>query len=128
MEINVPDDLYYTREHEWAFVEDDDIAVVGITDYAQDQLEDIVYLELPEVGTRVTTNEPFGTIEAVKAVEDLFAPVSGEVVEVNHQLDDKPELCNQDPYNEGWIIKIKFSDKSEFDNLISAKEYKALIE
>jgi len=128
MEINVPDDLYYTHEHEWAFIENDDIAVVGITDYAQDQLEDIVYLELPEVGTKVTANEPFGTIEAVKAVEDLFAPVSGEVAEVNHQLEDKPELCNQDPYNEGWIIKIKFSDKSEFDNLISAKEYRTLIE
>jgi len=128
MEINVPDDLYYTREHEWAFIEDDNIAVVGITDYAQDQLEDIVYLELPEVGTQVTANEPFGTIEAVKAVEDLFAPVSGEVVEVNHILEDKPELCNQNPYSEGWIVKIKFSDKSEFDNLISAKEYRALIE
>ena len=128
MEINVPDDLYYTREHEWAFIEDDNIAVVGITDYAQDQLEDIVYLELPEVGIQVNANEPFGTIEAVKAVEDLFAPVSGEVVEVNHTLEDKPELCNQDPYNEGWIVKIKFSDKSEFDNLISAKEYRTLIE
>lgn len=128
MEINVPDDLYYTHEHEWVFIENDDIAVVGITDYAQDQLEDIVYLELPEVGNQVTANEPFGTIEAVKAVEDLFAPVSGEIVEVNHQLEDKPELCNQDPYNEGWIIKIKFPDKSEFESLISAKEYRTLIE
>ena len=128
MAIEIPENLYYTPEHEWTFIEGIDTAVVGITDFAQDQLEDIVYLELPDIGTPVTANEPFGTIEAVKAVEDLFAPVSGEIVDVNHQLEDKPELCNQDPYCDGWIIKIKFSDKSEFDNLLSAKEYGVLIE
>ena len=128
MASEIPEDLYYTLEHEWTYIEGEDTAVVGITDYAQDQLEDIVYLELPETGTRVVANEPFGTIEAVKAVEDLFAPVSGEIVEINHQLEEKPELCNRDPYGDGWIIKIKFSDKSDFDSLISAKDYRALIE
>jgi len=128
MAIDIPPDLKYTREHEWIYVEGEDVVVIGITDFAQDQLEDIVYLELPEVGTPVEVNEPFGTIEAVKAVEDLFAPVTGEIVDVNHQLEEKPELCNLDPYGDGWIVKIKFSDKSEFDNLISAKDYSALIE
>lgn len=128
MAIDIPPDLQYTREHEWIYLEGEDVAVIGITDFAQDQLEDIVYLELPEVGTSIKANEPFGTIEAVKAVEDLFAPVTGEIVEVNHQLEEKPELCNLDPYGEGWIVKIKFSDKSEFDNMISSKDYSALIE
>lgn len=128
MAIDVPQNLKYTNEHEWVFLEGDDIAVVGITDFAQDQLEDIVYLELPEAGTPVAANEPFGTIEAVKAVEDLCAPVSGEIAEINHQLEEHPELCNQDPYGDGWIIKIKFSDKSEFNSLLSAKDYNALIE
>lgn len=128
MAINIPPDLQYTREHEWIYLEGEDVVVIGITDFAQDQLEDIVYLELPEVGTPVLVNEPFGTIEAVKAVEDLFAPVTGEIVDVNHLLEEKPELCNLDPYGDGWIVKIKFSDKSEFDNMISAKDYSALIE
>ncbi len=127
MAIEIPDDLLYTQEHQWAYVEGDDVIVVGITDFAQDQLEDIVYLELPEVGTAVTANEPFGTIEAVKAVEDLFSPVTGEIVDVNHKLEEKPVLCNQDPYEEGWIVKIKTSDKSDLDSLLSAKDYKALI-
>ena len=128
MAINIPPELQYTREHEWIFLEGEDVVAIGITDFAQDQLEDIVYLELPEVGTAVEANEPFGTIEAVKAVEDLFAPISGEIVEVNHTLEEKPELCNLDPYGDGWIVKIKFSDKSELDTLISAKDYSALIE
>jgi len=127
MDIHIPDDLYYTREHEWLYIEGDDVAVVGVTDYAQDQLEDIVYLELPEIGTKVTMNEPFGSIEAVKAVEDIFAPVSGEIVDVNTKLEDKPELCNQDPYEEGWIVKIKMSDKSEIESLLSAESYRSLI-
>lgn len=128
MAIDIPPDLQYTREHEWIYLEGEDVVVIGITDFAQDQLEDIVYLELPEVGTPIKANEPFGTIEAVKAVEDLFAPVTGEIVEVNHKLEEKPELCNLDPYGDGWIVKIKFSDKSEFDNMISAKDYSSLIE
>ena len=128
MAIKIPPDLKYTREHEWIYLEGEDVVSVGITDFAQDQLEDIVFLELPVVGTSVEANEPFGTIEAVKAVEDLFAPVTGEIVEVNHMLEDKPELCNLDPYGDGWIVKIKFSDKSEIDSLISAKDYSALIE
>ncbi len=128
MAIEIPDDLSYTQEHEWAYIEGDDVVVVGVTDFAQDQLEDIVYLELPEVGSSIAANEPFGSIEAVKAVEDLFSPVTGEIVEVNHQLEEKPELCNKDPYGDGWLVKIKMSDKSEFDGLLSAKDYKALIE
>ncbi|MFC1513439.1 glycine cleavage system protein GcvH [candidate division KSB1 bacterium] len=128
MEINIPADLLYTREHEWVAMESDDVAVIGITDYAQDQLEDIVFIELPEVGSEVKANDAFGTIEAVKAVEDFFAPVSGEVVDANNKLEDNPELCNQDPYSEGWIAKIKISDKTELDSLISAEEYRTLIQ
>ena len=127
MAIDIPQNLYYTREHEWIYIEGEDVAVVGITDFAQDQLEDIVYLELPEVGTPVAKSEPFGTIEAVKAVEDLFAPVTGEIIDVNHLLEEKPELCNLDPYGDGWIIKIKFTDKSELDGMLSAKDYSALV-
>ena len=94
MAIDIPQNLYYTREHEWINIEGEDVAVVGITDFAQDQLEDIVYLELPEVGTPVAKSEPFGTIEAVKAVEDLFAPVTGESIDVNHLLEEKADHCN----------------------------------
>ena len=127
MAIEIPEDLLYTQEHEWIYLESDDVIVIGITDFAQDQLEDIVYFELPDVGTAVTANEPFGTIEAVKAVEDLFSPVTGEIVEINHNLEEKPELCNQDPYEKGWIVKIKTSDKSDLNSLLSAKDYKALL-
>ncbi len=120
--MNVPKDLYYTEEHEWIGVEDD-IVTVGITDYAQGELGDIVFIELPEDGSETTRMEPFGSIEAVKAVSDLFAPVSGTIVGVNSALEEKPELINQDPYGEGWMIKIKITDKSELDSLLSADQY-----
>ncbi|MBD3287708.1 glycine cleavage system protein GcvH [candidate division KSB1 bacterium] len=121
--MNIPKDLHYTEEHEWIGVEGDTVKV-GITDYAQEELGDIVFIELPESGSETNRMEPFGSIEAVKAVSDLFAPVSGTVVEVNSALEDKPELINQDPYGDGWMIKIKLSDKSELDSLLSAEQYK----
>ena len=124
--MNVPEELKYTKDHEWARVEND-IVTVGITDYAQGELGDIVYLDLPEVGTRVEADATFGTIEAVKAVSDLFAPISGEVVEVNSNLEDKPEVVNDDPYGEGWMIKIKISNMEEIDNLLNEAQYKELI-
>ncbi len=124
--MNIPADLKYSKDHEWARIEGD-VAVVGITDYAQNELGDIVYVELPEVGTQVEQGKTFGTIEAVKAVSDLFAPVSGEVVEVNEKLNDSPELVNQDPYGEGWMIKIKMSNPDEVNNLLSKEDYEALL-
>ncbi len=124
--MNIPEDLKYTKDHEWARI-DGEIATVGITDFAQSELGDIVYVELPEVGAQTTQNESFGTIEAVKAVSDLFAPLSGEVVEVNEALADQPELINKDPYGEGWIIKIKMSNPDEVANLLSKEQYEELI-
>jgi len=124
--MNIPDDLLYTEEHEWVRVEDNE-AVVGITDYAQSELGDVVYVELPEVGSRTKQMEPFGTIEAVKAVSDLYAPLSGKVVEVNEALADNPELVNKDPYGEGWMIRIEMEDPSELDNLLDADSYRNLI-
>jgi glycine cleavage system H protein len=117
-----PQDRLYTREHEWVKVEDQ-IGTVGITDYAQDQLGDIVYVQLPQVGQQVRHMEPFGEIESVKAVADLYAPVSGEVVEVNGELEDHPELVNQDPYGRGWMIKVRLSDPTELERLMTAQEY-----
>jgi glycine cleavage system H protein len=124
--MNVPEELKYTKDHEWARVEND-IVTVGITDYAQGELGDIVYIDLPEAGARVDAEATFGTIEAVKAVSDLFAPISGEVVEVNSNLESKPEVVNDDPYGEGWMIKIKISDMAEIDNLLNDAQYKELI-
>ncbi len=121
--MRVPKDLKYTAEHEWVSV-DQDIATVGVTDYAQGELGDVVFVELPEVGASVKQMESFGTIEAVKAVSDLFAPVSGEVVETNLVLADAPDTVNKDAYGAGWMIKIKMSDPSELDSLLSADEYK----
>ncbi len=125
--MDIPESLYYTSEHEWVAM-DGDIASVGITDYAQGELGDIVFVEFPEVGDQTEQLQPFGTIEAVKAVSELFAPLSGEVVEVNAQLEDKPELINEDPYGEGWLIKVKISDKSELEKLLSAADYRSQIE
>lgn len=125
--MEIPEDLLYTEEHEWVYVEDDEIAVVGITDYAQGELGDVVFVELPKVGDPTRQMEPFGTIEAVKTVSDLFAPLSGEVVEVNALLEDQPQLINQDPYGDGWIIKIKMSDPTELESLLSPEEYRKLI-
>ena len=123
---NVPSDLKYTREHEWAKVEGDRVRI-GITDFAQEQLGDVVFVELPKVGARTTGMQTFGVVESVKAVSDLFAPVSGEVVEINADLAKKPETVNTDPYGQGWMLVIKLSDVKELDNLLSAQDYTALI-
>ena len=124
--MNVPDNLKYTEEHEWIAVEGD-IATVGVTDYAQGELGDLVFIELPQVKDQVTFGESFGTVEAVKAVSDLFAPLSGSVAEINELLADDPEIVNKDPYGEGWMIKIKISDADELTALLSAESYKELI-
>jgi len=124
--VGIEKDLLYTEEHEWIRTENN-TATVGITDYAQGELGDIVFIELPEVGTATKQMEPFGTIEAVKAVSDLYSPLSGEVVEVNSLLEQQPELINQDPYGEGWMIKIKLSDPTELESLLSPDEYETKI-
>ncbi len=124
--MNVPEDLRYTKDHEWARIEDD-IAVIGITDHAQGELGDIVYVEPPVIGASTTQFEPCGSIEAVKAVSDIFAPVSGEVVDVNDALESNPQLINQGAFTEGWILKIKLSDPAEIENLLTAEDYKALL-
>lgn len=124
--MNIPTELRYTSDHEWAKNEDG-VAIVGITDYAQGELGDVVFVELPEVGSQVEKGASFGTIEAVKAVADLFSPVSGEVVEVNALLEDAPETVNKDPYGDGWMVKIKMSDPAEFDGLMDAEAYEKLI-
>ena len=124
--MNVPVELKYTKEHEWIRVEGEE-AVVGITDYAQSQLGDIVFVECETVGDTLGAGETFGTIEAVKTVSDLYLPVSGEVLEFNEALEDQPELVNKDPYGEGWIVKIKLSGEPELDGLLSADAYKAII-
>ena len=122
----LPGDLKYTKEHEWVRLEGNE-ATVGITQYAQEQLGDIVYVELPEVGSSTEQMKPFGVIEAVKTVADLFAPVTGKVVAVNEQLSSDPTIINHSPYEDGWIVKIDLTSPSQFDSLMSAEEYKKLI-
>ena len=124
--MNIPADLKYTKDHEWIKI-DGDIITVGITDFAQSELGDIVYVEVETVDETLDAEEVFGTVEAVKTVSDLFLPVSGEIIEFNEGLEDEPELVNSDPYGEGWMIKVKCSDTSELDNLLSADDYKAII-
>ena len=123
---NVPADLRYTKEHEWAKLEGD-TARVGITAFAQEQLGDVVFVELPKVGATVTAMKTFGVVESVKAVSDLFAPLSGEVVEINSELPKKPEVVNADPYGKGWMIVIKLANSKESDALMSAADYEKLI-
>ena len=123
-----PEELKYNAEHTWLKLEGDDLGRVGITQYAQEQLKEVVFVELPEVGAEVSHMEPFGIIESVKATNDLYSPVSGEVVEVNHSLEDEPGMVNQDPHNEGWMIVIKITKPAEIDTLVSATEYQALVE
>ncbi len=125
--MEIPEDLLYTEEHEWIYVEGD-TAIIGITDYAQGELGDVVFVELPQIGDHIQQMEPFGSIEAVKTVSDVFAPVSGEVIEVNSNLEKNPQLINQDPYGEGWIIKIKMADPKETEGLLTAEEYQKMIE
>jgi glycine cleavage system H protein len=124
--MNIPADLNYTKEHEWIKI-DGDMATVGITDYAQGELGDIVYVEIETEGESLDADEVFGTVEAVKTVSDLFMPLSGEVAELNEGLDTDPESVNRDPYGDGWMIKIKMSDSSQVDGLLSADAYKELI-
>ena len=124
--MNVPAELKYTKEHEWIRVEGEE-AVVGITDYAQSQLGDIVFVECETVGDALEAGETFGTIEAVKTVSDLYLPVAGEVLEFNEEPEGEPELVNKDPYGKGWIVKIKISDETELDGLLNADAYKAII-
>lgn len=121
-----PENLRFTKDHEWIKKEGEE-ALVGISDYAQSELGEIVFVELPSVGEKVDKESVFGSVEAVKAVSDLFMPVSGEIIAVNAELGDKPELVNEDPYGKGWMIRIKFSDSSEFDSLMDPKEYESFI-
>jgi glycine cleavage system H protein len=123
----IPSDLRYTKEHEWVRV-DDGIGTVGITDYAQDQLGDVVYVDLPSPGKQISQLAVFGEIESVKAVSELYAPVSGEVVESNGDLADKPELINESPYSEGWLMKLRLADEGEIEKLMTAEQYSDFIE
>jgi len=126
VEVTVPDELKYTKDHEWISVEGN-TATVGITDWAQGELGDIVFVELPNVGDDVRRSEPFGTIEAVKSVSDLYAPVSGKVIEINAALDDDPMVINGDPFGAGWMVKIELTDASELEQLLNADGYKELV-
>ncbi|RKD91775.1 glycine cleavage system H protein [Mangrovibacterium diazotrophicum] len=125
--MNLPENLKYTKEHEWVRVEGD-IAVVGITDFAQGELGDIVFVEIETVGESLAAGETFGTVEAVKTVSDLFMPVTGEVVEFNSALEDSPELINKDAYGDGWMVKVKIEDASQLDALMDAAAYQAMLE
>lgn len=119
---NVPEDLHYSKDHEWVRVEGD-AAVIGITDYAQNSLGDVVYVELPKAGEEFAANESFGSVESVKAVSEMFSPVSGAVVSVNEALADEPEKVNGDPYGDGWMIRVRMSNAGEVDSLLTAAEY-----
>ena len=124
--MNTPADLKYTKDHEWVKIEGDTV-IVGITDFAQGELGDIVYVEVETVDETLEAEEVFGTVEAVKTVSDLFMPVSGEIIEFNEALEDEPEMVNSDPYGDGWMIKIKVSDTSQLDDLLSADDYNSLV-
>ena len=124
--MNIPSELKYTKDHEWIQV-DGDVATIGITDFAQGELGDIVYVEVETVDETLEKEEVFGTVEAVKTVSDLFLPVSGEIIEFNESLEEEPEKVNEDPYGEGWMIRIRMSDPSELDELLDADAYKELV-
>ncbi len=128
--MTIPKDLHYTEDHEWVRVEGD-VAIIGITDYAQKELDELVYVEVETVGETIAAKEVFGAVEAVKTTSDLYMPVGGEIIAFNPQLDesdgDNPTLINEDPYGEGWIVKVKMSDPSEIDSLLTAEAYEALI-
>jgi glycine cleavage system H protein len=125
--MEFPEGLKYSKEHEWVLVEDK-IAIIGITEFAQHELGDVVYVELPEIGEKVVKDDPFGAVESVKAVSDVFAPVGGTVVEVNDTLPESPETINDDPYGDGWMIKVEMTDKDDLKDLMSAEEYAEYIE
>jgi len=123
----IPPDLRYTREHEWAHVEEDGRVTVGITDFAQERLGDVVYLDLPAVGTAVTSGESMGEVESTKSVSDIYAPLTGSITEVNAECRDNPAAVNQDPYGEGWLVIIEPADRTEYDTLLTAEEYGRLV-
>ena len=124
--MNIPSNLKYTKDHEWVSI-DGEIATVGITDFAQKELGDIVYVEVETLDQTLTKDEVFGTVEAVKTVSDLFLPLSGEIIEFNDDLESNPDTVNGDPYGKGWMVKVRFSDASEMEDLLSSEDYKALI-
>ncbi|MDX1762275.1 MAG: glycine cleavage system protein GcvH [Christiangramia sp.] len=124
--MNIPQELKYTKDHEWVKIEGD-TAIIGVTDFAQGELGDIVYVEVETLDETLEKEEVFGTVEAVKTVSDLYMPLSGEIIEFNDSLEDEPEKVNEDPYGEGWMIKIKLTDTSEVDDLLSADEYKEVV-
>ncbi|HKL15604.1 MAG TPA: glycine cleavage system protein GcvH [Balneolaceae bacterium] len=126
--MNIPSDLKYTQEHEWIRDNGDGTVTVGITDFAQGELGDIVFVELEPEGFEFDKDDVFGTVEAVKTVSELFAPVDGEIVEMNEELEDDPELVNNDPYDKGWMVKIKVSDESQIDDLLTAEDYQDVID
>ena len=123
--MNIPENLKYTKDHEWISIEGD-VATVGITDFAQGELGDIVYVEIEKIGENFSKEEVFGTVEAVKTVSDLFMPLSGEIIDINEELNEKPELVNEDPYGEGWMIKIKVNS-SDISDLLNSEQYKKLV-
>ena len=124
--MNIPQELKYTKDHEWVKI-DGDVATVGVTDFAQGELGDIVYVEVETLGETLEGDEVFGTVEAVKTVSDLFLPLAGEILEFNDSLENTPEKVNSDPYGDGWMIKVKISDQSQLSNLLSPEEYKDII-
>ncbi|HTY55964.1 MAG TPA: glycine cleavage system protein GcvH [Bradyrhizobium sp.] len=124
--MEIPEGLKYSKEHEWVATEDS-VATIGLTDYAQDQLGEVVSVELPSVGDKVSKDDPFGVVESVKAVSDMYAPISGTVTEVNQELAESPEMVNEDPYGDGWLIKIRITDVAELDDLMENEEYQELI-
>jgi glycine cleavage system H protein len=124
--MEIPGGLKFSKEHEWVAT-DDAVATVGITDHAQDQLGEIVYIELPAVGDKVSKDDPFGVVESVKAVSDIYAPVSGTVVEINEDLPESPEVVNEDPYGDGWLIKIKMNDPADLEDLMDGNEYAEMV-
>ena len=126
-ETRVPDELKYSEQHEWLSL-DGDVGTIGVTDYAQSQLGDIVFVELPQVGDVLEKGQSFGTIEAVKTVEELYTPIAGEILEINDTLEDDAEQVNSDPYNDGWMIKVRLSDTADLDTMLSAEDYEELIE
>lgn len=124
--MEVPEGLKYSKEHEWVAT-DDSVATIGITDHAQDQLGEIVYIELPAVGDKISKDDPFGVVESVKAVSDIYAPVSGVVIEINEDLPETPEVVNEDPYGDGWLIKVRMNDPADLEDLMDGEGYAELV-
>ena len=124
--MNLPEDIKYTEDHEWGKL-DNDILTIGITDFAQSELGDIIFVEFPDLNTKVSAKDTIGTLEAVKTVADIYSPVSGEIIDLNSELEDNPELINEDPYNKGWILKIKINNEDEYNSLLTNVDYENII-